>query len=280
MKFNEYINYRLANGAVDKDGAYGYQCMDLYNDYCEKVLGLTNTGADCAKHILNNANIMNNVTRIDNTPEFVPQKGDIAVWTGGKYGHVAICLGEGDTNYFKSLDQNWKAQKLTEEKHNYIDYAPLVFLRPKNQESMQDNLQPQPTYGHKIGDRVVFSSYYASSTDGQDKAYIAKENLTGTITDIRVGARNPYLIDNGRCWINDGDIRDTAPTTPTTAYHVGQIVVYSTCYRGNNDTNYIDCKLTYGAWQQDRIVAIVGGKNPYKLNNGLYVNDGDIRMTK
>ena len=207
MKFDEYINYMKRNGRIDKDGKYGYQCMDLYNDYCNKVLGLNNTGATYAKNILNNPNIMNNVTRIDNYLEFIPKKGDIAVFTGGKYGHVAICLGEGDINYFKTLDQNWIPQKLTEERHNYIDYGPIVFLRPKNQEKMQDNPQPQPTYGHKIGDRVVFSSYYASSTDGQDKAYIAKKNLTGTITAIRVGARNPYLIDNGRCWINDGDIR-------------------------------------------------------------------------
>ena len=55
---------------------------------------------------------MQNFERINNYPEFVPQKGDIAVWTGGTYGHVAICLGVGDVNTFKTIDQNWIAQKL------------------------------------------------------------------------------------------------------------------------------------------------------------------------
>lgn len=136
MKFNEFINDVKSKGGVDTDGYYGKQCMDLYNYYCNNVLGLQNVGASCAKEILNNPNIMNNVERIDNYLEFVPQKGDIAVGDVGGYGHVCICLGEGDTTYFKSLDQNWKPQQLTEEKHNYLDMGKLVFLRPKNQKNI------------------------------------------------------------------------------------------------------------------------------------------------
>lgn len=138
MKFNEFLNKVKNMGGVDTDGYYGKQCMDLYNYYCNNVLGLYNVGASCAKEILNNRNIMDNVERIDNYLEFVPQKGDIAVGDIGGYGHVCICLGEGDTTYFKSLDQNWKPQQLTEEKHNYLDMGKLVFLRPKNQVNIQE----------------------------------------------------------------------------------------------------------------------------------------------
>lgn len=138
MKFNELLNDVKSKGGVDTDGYYGKQCMDLYNYYCNNVLNLQNVGASCAKEILNNPNIMNNVERIDNYPEFVPQKGDIAVGDIGGYGHVCICLGEGDKTYFKSLDQNWKPQQLTEEKHNYLDMGKLVFLRPKNQTNIQE----------------------------------------------------------------------------------------------------------------------------------------------
>lgn len=214
MKFNEFVNYIKSVGGVDTDGYYGKQCMDLYNYYCNNVLGLQNVGASCAKEILNNPNIMNNVERIDNYLEFVPQKGDIVVFTGGQYGHVAICLGEGDINTFKTLDQNWKPQQLTEEIHNYTYMAPLVFLRPKNQENI---IEEQPKQGE-----------------------------------------------------------------PQYKHSVGQVVVYSSCYRGNNDVppNYIDCIRQYGAWQQRKIVEIVGGSNPYKLDNGLYLNDGDIREVK
>lgn len=140
MKFSEFINHVKSIGGIDTDGCYGKQCMDLYNYYCKQVLELNgNTGASYAKLILNNKYVMENVERINNYPEFVPQKGDIAVWTSGDYGHVAICLGEGDVNKFKTIDQNWKAQQLTEEWHDYLYLAPLVFLRPKNQKNIIEN---------------------------------------------------------------------------------------------------------------------------------------------
>lgn len=143
MKFNEWVTYRLENGPVDMDGAYGNQCIDLLIEYCQKVLGLTNgvIGADCAKNLIYNDYLMQNVERIDNYLEFVPQKGDIAVWLGGQYGHVAICLGEANIDAFLTLDQNWKPQALTQEWHNYLYMAPLVFLRPKDQSNIKDEFQ-------------------------------------------------------------------------------------------------------------------------------------------
>ena len=138
------------------------------------------------------------------------RNGDVCIWTGGQYGHVAICLGPADLNTFITLDQNWVYQKLTVEYHDYLYLGPLVFLRPKNQKNISDE------------------------------------------------------------------------TSNEMKHKVGELVVYSSCYRGNNDVppNYIDCISYYGAWQQRHIVEFVGGKNPYKLDNGLYVNDGDIREVK
>ena len=50
MKFNEFINHVKNIGGIDTDGAYGKQCMDLYNYYCKQVLGLSgNTGSQCVK---------------------------------------------------------------------------------------------------------------------------------------------------------------------------------------------------------------------------------------
>lgn len=142
MKFSEFINKIKSMGGIDKDGAYGKECMDLWNYYAVNVLGLQDgkTGADCAKNILNNAYVMANVERINNYLEFTPQKGDIAVWTGSRYGHVAICLGVNDgIETFKSLDQNWVPNTLTEEWHNYTYMSPIVFLRPKNQSNIIEN---------------------------------------------------------------------------------------------------------------------------------------------
>lgn len=76
MIFDEYIKYRILNGPIDMDGAYGYQCMDLIIEYCQKVLELTNgsIGADCAKHIFDCDYLMENVEVIHNYPEFIPEK--------------------------------------------------------------------------------------------------------------------------------------------------------------------------------------------------------------
>lgn len=121
--------------------AIGKQCMDLYNDYCDRVLGTKGMGADKAKNILKNTYAMKQFIRINNTPKFVPQKGDICIWNNGIFGHVAICYGEGNVNTFKTIDQNWTPLKLTDVWHNYLYMAPIVFLRPKNQANI---VTPKP----------------------------------------------------------------------------------------------------------------------------------------
>lgn len=62
---------------------------------------------------------------------------------------------------------------------------------------------------HKVGEHIVFSTCYVSSSDPNSKA-IQATNMArnhGVITSIKVGSKNPYLLDNGLCWVNDGDIR-------------------------------------------------------------------------
>lgn len=289
MKFNEFLSQVKSTGGVDTDGYYGQQCMDLYNYYCNNVLGIQNVGADCAKNILNNINIMNNVKRINNYPEFIPQKGDIAVWTGTRYGHVAICLGEGDRQVFKTIDQNWDYDKrlLTEEWHNYDYLGPIVFLRPHNQENIIEKIEEaKPNNGypmtHKVGDKVRFSTCYISSAAPNSEAIpVSKmERDTGVITRIEKGAKNPYLLDDGLCWVNDGDIRETI-VEETIIYARNNLVVYSHFFRGANDTNAVDCMSQYGSWQQRYIIDIVkGARNPYKLDNGLYLNNDAIKELK
>lgn len=62
---------------------------------------------------------------------------------------------------------------------------------------------------YKPGDKVKFSSCYKASNDPISKHIVASKMArnTGTITKVIKGARNPYLLDNGLCWVNDGDIR-------------------------------------------------------------------------
>lgn len=65
---------------------------------------------------------------------------------------------------------------------------------------------------YNIGTLVKVSSYYASSTDANSKAVI--KNAIGTITYIKSGAKNPYLLNDGAIgWCNDGDIREVINTS-------------------------------------------------------------------
>lgn len=77
----------------------------------------------------------------------------------------------------------------------------------------------QREYKYKVGDHVVFSTCYSSSTDDFAK-HIKAEKMArnhGTITKI-VNAKNPYLLDNGLCWVNDGDIRGFYGESSVTYY--------------------------------------------------------------
>lgn len=70
-------------------------------------------------------------------------------------------------------------------------------------------------YSHKVGEVVTYSTCYNSSADPNSKAINCNPWRSGTITKIKTGAKNPYLIENGRCWINDGDIRSTGSVQQT-----------------------------------------------------------------
>lgn len=82
-------------------------------------------------------------------------------------------------------------------------------------ESVEPEPAPTPTpapsgrvYAHLLGEHVVFSTCYKSST-APISEHIDASNMSrnhGVITKI-VDAQNPYLLDNGLCWVNDGDIR-------------------------------------------------------------------------
>ena len=127
--------------AMDYDGIAGCQCIDLCKYYLDEVFGLTPGAWGDAHSWYEDYNsiptLKNNFTRIANTPDFVPKKGDIVVWSGalssGGWGHVAIATGEGDTTWFNSWDNNWTGNHdaTAKIKHNYN--CVLGVLRPNNQ---------------------------------------------------------------------------------------------------------------------------------------------------
>lgn len=154
MTFNEFVN--LFNGkATDFDKGSGVQCVDLAKMYIYYVLGIEPKAIGNAEAYWRRYNelpyLHDNFNRIPNTPSFVPQKGDIVVWDTrhGKYGHIAIATGEGDTKYFYSYDQNWAIKKMHKVKHDYKGGFAGV-LRPKAQEKINGQKMK-----YHIGQRVL-----------------------------------------------------------------------------------------------------------------------------
>lgn len=160
MTFDQFIKNHLGKG-VDVDGAAGVQCVDLATAYFNEVFGsgIKNFWFD-AHHFWDlfeqNAWLKANFTKLANTPAFVPQKGDVAIWSGslnGGWGHIAICDGVGDTTYFYSYDQNWSGRHdpCARVKHSYSHIA--GFLRPKEQSKLTGALPVLDETGMKQGDK-------------------------------------------------------------------------------------------------------------------------------
>ena len=77
---------------------------------------------------------------------------------------------------------------------------------------------PPPTTAHKLGEYVSINGIYTTS-DSTQKLNPAIPG--GTITEILVGHRNPYLLNNGSGWVNDRVI--TSGSKPA-VIKVGSIV--------------------------------------------------------
>lgn len=113
-----------------------YQCMDLAYlwVFCHDIP----KAAIQREHAYQVFTMANDLTRqyfdvIPNTPTFVPKTGDLGIFNKGGHigvsGHICICTGEGDTNRFKSLDQNWGGKQARVTTHDYRLF--LGVLRPK-----------------------------------------------------------------------------------------------------------------------------------------------------
>lgn len=90
---------------VDYDGAYGAQCVDLFNYYNRDVVGAPFVPASYAYQLYDNAP-SSRYAKIGATSSV--RKGDVAVWSSsfGGYGHVAVVLGASGSG-LTVFGQNW-----------------------------------------------------------------------------------------------------------------------------------------------------------------------------
>lgn len=126
------------------DTSNAFQCVDLASQFCiDHGVPLEAIKCISAWEIYANAS---DLTRqyfdiIVNMPDAVPQADDMVVWgvNEGPDGHVAIASGEGDINYFVSLDQNWDNVKFCRYiKHNYNGVMGWLRLKNKGGDEVAD----------------------------------------------------------------------------------------------------------------------------------------------
>lgn len=135
LTFDEFVN-KYINRAVDYDGSAGAQCVDLAKAYLKEVHGIPQFSiGGSAKYYYERFEtflpLKGKFKRIKNTPDFIPLKGDVAVWNSSKgngHGHVAICTGEGNLDYFYTYDMNWNGKAMKKVKHDYKGFYGV--LRP------------------------------------------------------------------------------------------------------------------------------------------------------
>ena len=156
MTVKNFISWALETGPLDWDKAYSAQCVDLFRYFHNKCVNSDTQprGVVGAKNFWTNYEtdpvLQKYYTKISNTPEYVPQEGDVIIWRNGTYGHIAVAIGEGDTNKFKSLDQNWQLKNeiaIVEHTYGYV----YGCLRPKSLQSTSETMQPnyQELFGVK-----------------------------------------------------------------------------------------------------------------------------------
>jgi hypothetical protein len=129
------------NKQIDLDGFPAnqpFQCYDLANKWSQ-TLGYGRFTGLYASDIYGQQ--PQNYDWIPNSPQAVPQAGDVVVWNrnkGNGAGHVAIANGVGNTSYFESLDQNWSAPRAVGVRHDYSDV--IGWGRPKKLTNSQGGI--------------------------------------------------------------------------------------------------------------------------------------------
>lgn len=107
MTLTQFIN--TYNGKkVDFDQQYGYQCVDLFRQYCKDVLHVPKTpSVEGAKDIIKLPGDVLKVTPDSTLADY--SKGDVLIWgptATNKYGHVAILVAVYNTKYFIVFEQD------------------------------------------------------------------------------------------------------------------------------------------------------------------------------
>lgn len=137
MTYQEFVN-KYNGKAIDYDGVYGAQCVDLAKFYLRDVYGLSPGAWGDAHAYWNSTNpaILAKFDKVPNGASNVPKQGDILVYSqntpgSGGAGHIEIFDRKTGPGKYVSFSQNWGGAyaHMVEHTDNY-KYV-LGWLTPK-----------------------------------------------------------------------------------------------------------------------------------------------------
>lgn len=253
------------NQSLDYDGAYGAQCVDLIKYYYVEFFGLSQPFGNGKDYATNT--IPTNWSRIEYTPGFVPETGDIAVWTtNSTYGHVAIVL-DGDKDGFNALNQNINGSPCIQYRTNYnVTKGFWGFIRPQFKDTAVDNTKPiiseetivdSDSTGYTIQckvtdnvslDRVLVASWTSNKGQddliwrnlvrGSDNTYTARVKYSEHGNEYGIYNNHIYAYDSSGNYSLKGDTTVCERKATTVAYtsHI-QDIGDEALYHRNGETS-------------------------------------------
>lgn len=109
MNYDEF-EIKYIGKTIDYDGVAGVQCVDLFDQYLKDCFDITGVWCDGAKDLYYKFEsypaLVKSFDKIPNTSDLIVRKGDVVIWGGGSWGHVGISNGEGDKDFFVTLEEN------------------------------------------------------------------------------------------------------------------------------------------------------------------------------
>ncbi len=221
--------YRLGGIGRYENGVRIFDCVGLikcfmWHDYSEK--NASYYGKTCPDK--NETGFFNEASE-KGTIDTIPEILGLMVYQPG---HIGVYIGNGQViestaafekkiviTYFKGNHPDTSYKRTT-----WTHWFKMPYLNYDVQES-----EERSEFVHALGETVRFTTCYRSSTDAAAvKNYIPAGQMlrdSGKITRrLKVNGISTYLLDDGLCWVNDGDITVSPDikvgdkVTPTSRY--------------------------------------------------------------
>lgn len=252
---DEVVNWAssIIGQRIDVPGSgYGAQCWDLPNYLFYKIWGFKTPGN--ARDIPFYNNYPRGFQIIRNTPEFIPEPGDIAVWTAEsdpwiRWGHTDIVIGPSTKDYFWGVDQNWfdvnenYGSPAAKVKHSY--YGVTHFVRPpytKSSQSDVKSVENRETLSNNKSTKVINKISFTTSILEKKKT----ETLSHYIVEGKKRSSKPskILIKNRDSVLNTLELykyRDTLNSNDISHFYIDRNYIWESRAMDFDVPNYENC---------------------------------------